>query len=644
MDMQEHKPEFLSEARDHMDILNEQVLIIEKEHDNEDAINHLFRSFHTLKGNSALMGYTKFSELAHNLEDILQKVRDKTLSINKDIIELLFQGIDLLDEGLEMIESKDDSEFDAEHVLIDIKSLLNKKSIPKVDITKNQLTPQEKTKLNSLKKKMNVFRFIIGFEPSNPLKSVKAMVITRDIGSKGEFIKTTPNNLGEIGSEFELIIATKEEENKIKELINKVSGIKNITSLGIDEEYNQLEDHKADEKEHIKKQIINEHHSDIIKKIQSVKVNMDKLDSLMNLVGELLINNIRLQEINKNKEYDQLGKVSTSVDRLIFDLEDQVKNIRMVPIGNIFNRYPRMVRDLAEHENKKINLIISGSELELDRTVLDQIGEPLIHMLRNSVDHGIETPEERIRKNKPEEGTVKLIVTREKNHALIEITDDGAGIDLEKVKESALKKGIITKDEIIHMNDNEIRDLIFRPGMSTAKIVTEVSGRGVGMDVVINKIRELGGSVQVDSEVNEGTTVKIRLPLTLAIISAMLLSVQGQKYILPLNIVDQIIDINHSQIKTIQGYKTFIHNNKNIPLFWLHELIGVSISEDKQYKVVIANKQNQQIGIVVDEVIGQQQILIKALQNIVKGTKGCAGATILGNGEVVLILDIETLI
>lgn len=643
MDMSEHKGEFASEAHEHMDVLNEQVLVIEKDPNNQDAINHLFRSFHTLKGNSALMGYTKFSELAHNLEDLLSKVRDKELEANKDVIEILFQGIDLLDEGLNMIEESDDSEFDAEHLIIDINSLLNKKNKPKI-IIQNSLTEQDRNKLNELKKKMNTYRFIISFDPSNPLKNVKAMVIARDIKSKSEFFKTNPEDLSHIDSEFEIVMASKEDEKSIKNIINNVSGVKRTASLSLDEEYNSPEEHKVDEKEHLKEQITKEHHTDTMRKIQSVKVNMGKLDVLMNLVGELLINNIRLQEINKNKEYDQLGKVSTFIDRLIFDLEDQVKDIRMVPIGNIFNRYPRMVRDLAEHENKKINLVITGSELELDRTVLDQIGEPLVHLLRNSVDHGIESPEERKELNKNEEGTIKLIVTREKNHALIEIHDDGAGIDIEQVKKSAIKKNIISNEEIDHMSEDEIKNLIFRPGMSTAKIVTEVSGRGVGMDVVANKIRELGGTVQLESELGTGTLVKIKLPLTLAIISAMLLDVKGQKYVLPLNIVDQIIDVNISQIKTIQGHKTFIHRDKNLPLFWLHDFLGVNKPEKEDYKVVIANKNNQQVGIVVDKVVGQQQILIKALQDIVKGTKGCAGATIMGDGEVVLILDIETLI
>ncbi|MGM5484693.1 MAG: chemotaxis protein CheW [Nanobdellota archaeon] len=651
MDMSEYKKEFISEAREHLDNINEGLLVLEKDSSDQDNIHKLFRGFHTLKGNSATMGFMKFSELAHSLEDVLSKIRDKELKPASDVLDKIFEGCDVLESGLEEIENGKSENLDAEGIISDLKELLgNEKEDVDVKINeKAQLTKKEKTDVNKLKKKkMNIFRIILIFDSENVLKTAKSLVIIRDLNNIGEFIRLNPKHAeikkGNFESEIEVIFGSKKKKEEVESVIKKVSGIKEVYTLGLDESYKRSDDSVHEDKEQSKSKIADKHKSSAVKQVQSVKVEMNKLDKLVNLVGELLISNMRLQDIDKKKTYDHLRGVVSGIDRLSTELQDEVMEIRMVPIGNIFKRFPRMVRDLAKKEGKKVDLQIEGQEIEFDRTVLDEIGDPLVHLLRNSIDHGIETPDERINVGKSEQGTLKLVASREKNNAVVEVIDDGAGIDPQKVKKSFIKKGIITEEEAKDMTDKQLQMLIFRAGGSTSEKVTDVSGRGVGMDVVANKVKQLGGSFNLDSTPGKGTSIKIKLPLTVAIISAMLVKISNSVYALPLNAVERIMDIKLSDVKTIKGNEVYILDGREIPLLWLHELVGEGDFEKKEDNtVVIVNRDGEKVGLVVDSVVGQQQILIKALQEIVKGTKGLSGATILGDGTVALILDLGSL-
>lgn len=653
MDTSQYKDEFISEARDYFDVLNEGLLVLEKDQSDMDNINKIFRAFHTLKGNAATMGFMKFSELAHALEDVLSKVRDKQLKVTPDVIDIIFEGCDILEAGLDEISKDNPDNIDVEGLMEELKGIIGaKEDIAKVDDIgeKAKLTEKENKAVDKWKKKnMNVLRVIIVFDKGNILKTAKALLTLRNISKVSELIKTVPVSdeikLGKFNTEIELIIVTKKKQGEIEKIINSISGLKHVFVLGLDETYERSKETVHEEKELAKAAIANKHKVDVVKQIQSVKVTMKKLDKLMNLVGELLISNIRLQDISKRKDFDSLKTVIPGIDRLTLDLQDEVMQIRMVPIGNIFNRFPRMVRDLSGKEGKKINLVIEGQDIEFDRTVLDEIGEPLVHLLRNCVDHGIEKPEERLNAGKPEEGTVKLIARREKNNAVIEVMDDGKGIDPKKVKESCIRKKIITEEEAAKMSDNELQMLVFGAGVSTNKVVTAVSGRGVGLDVVLSKMNELGGNVKLNSVVGKGTSVIMELPLTVAIVTSLLVKINKAVYAIPLTSVDQTVDVEASQLKTIQENAVFVLRGKQIPLLWLEELLGLNDFEKKnKFTVVIVNKGNSQIGLVVDSIISQQQVLIKGLQDIVKGTKGVAGATIMGDGSVALILDIGTLI
>jgi two-component system chemotaxis sensor kinase CheA len=646
METKQYKEEFLAEAAEHLDALNEALLLLEKDPLDEETINKIFRSFHTLKGNAGLMGYQAFSELAHALEDLLSTIRNGKLTATRPIIDVMLEGVDTLEQGLASIKEGEPERIDASHLLEELREKTTKKEEQTTSIPADtKLSPEEQRRISE--SAQEGVRAILFFDQKSPLKIAKSMLLIRDLTEKGELVRCQPTleqiKEGDMGSELELILLP-QDRAATEQALSGIYGVKEVMMMALSETYTKPETRSIEEKEEAKSQIIQKHHAEVIKQVQSVRVDMARLDKLMNLAGELLISNIRLQDINKKGEETGLEGISKEIDRLILELQDQVMKIRLVPIGNIFNRFPRMVRDLAAKEGKEVSLEIKGSEIEFDRTVLDQIGEPLVHMIRNGVDHGIETAAEREAAGKEKKGSIILDVSREKSQAVITVKDDGQGIDHEKVKKKCVAKGLISTEEAEKMTPDQARMLIFHPGVSTNEVVTDVSGRGVGMDVVINKVKELGGTVQLDSKLGIGTSITIRLPLTVAILSALLVKSSKNMYAVPLALIDQIVDIRPEQIKTIQGNQVFLHRGNEVPLFWLNALLGKGCVEKKASTVLIANKDGAQVGLAVDTIVTQQQILIKSLQEYVKGTRGVSGATILGDGSVVLIIDINTLI
>jgi two-component system chemotaxis sensor kinase CheA len=365
----------------------------------------------------------------------------------------------------------------------------------------------------------------------------------------------------------------------------------------------------------------------------------------MNLVGELVINKIRLMQLASTHKLDVLEETLASLNRLTNDLQEEIMASRMVPIEQIFNRFPRMIRDLAKKEEKDIDLVLEGGDIELDRTVLDEIGDPLVHILRNCVDHGIEFPDVRKQCGKRPKGTIKLTARREKNHVVIEAQDDGKGIDPQKMRDSAVKKGLMFQEEASKLSDIEAINLSFLPGFSTAEKVTDISGRGVGMDVVRTKIGGMGGSIKLDSIVGKGTTIKLKLPLTVAIIHSLMVKVGTDIYAIPITNVIRDLSIKKEEIKTIKGQEVILIRGEVLPLVRLHKLFDIKSNGSEELLVVVVERAGNNIGLVVDQVIGMQEVIIKNLDNkILKGIKGFAGATILGDGNVALILDVGTLL
>jgi len=383
-----------------------------------------------------------------------------------------------------------------------------------------------------------------------------------------------------------------------------------------------------------------------LKSGQSVRVDIDKLDTLLNLVGELVINKTRLEQIGITHKLADLVDTIEQMDRVTSDLQAVVMKVRMVPIGQVFNRFPRMVRDLSRDLGKEVNFIIQGEETELDRTVIDEIGDPLVHLLRNAIDHGIEHPEERRSKGKNPVGEIRLVARHEGNNVIIIVEDDGAGINPDIIKAKAVEKGIISQTDADKMDQTEAIRLVFFPGFSTAKTVTDVSGRGVGMDAVKTKIESLGGMIDVETKVNSGSRFKIRLPLTLAIIQALLVDVCQEIYAIPLGSIDSTINITPSDIKTIQNQEVILLRGQIIPIVRLAKVLNSPESchtEQSELFVVIVHMGEHKAGVVVDTLIGQQEIVIKSVGKLLAGIKVIAGATILGNGQVALILDVGSL-
>jgi len=623
-DMSEYKEIFAVESAGYLQSMNEALLHLEKDPQNSETINIMFRAAHTFKGMSATMGYSSIKELTHNMENLMDRVRKNETKLDPSSIDILFECLDTLEIMVGTPEKSSE---------IDISSLINKISL----LSKNDMpniAPKNSTGCN-------IFEISVTLHESCLLKSARSTVVMRNLSELGEIIGTIPpvKDLEDekFDREFNVIISTKEDANKLEAAAKKVSEIIKV----------EVKSHQgSNTKEKIEeKNSTNEGSKNSIKSVQSVRVSIERLDSLMNLVGELIINKIRLMQLARVYKLDALEEALASLNRLTNDLQEEIMASRMVPIDQIFNRFPRMIRDLAKKEEKEIDLILEGGDIELDRTVLDEIGDPLVHILRNCVDHGIELPDIRKQNGKNPKGTVKLIARREKNHVVIEAIDDGKGMDPKKMRVSAVKKGLMTQEEASKLSDNEAINLSFLPGFSTAEKVTDISGRGVGMDVVKTKIGGMGGSIKLESVLGKGTTIILKLPLTVAIIHSLMVKVGTDIYAIPITNVIRDLSIKKEDIKTIKGEEVILIRGEVLPLVRLHKLFNIKSNGSGELLVVVVERAGSNVGLVVDQVIGQQEVIIKNLDNnILKGIKGFAGATILGDGNVALIIDVVTLL
>lgn len=675
----EYVNEFVSEAREHLDTLNNNLVELEKNPKDKEIVNAIFRSFHTIKGNSAALGFSNLSELSHQLENLLGTIRDGTLFASEDIISILLEGLDNIDLAIDSIQKNSSDELDFSQIVGKAKDALPKKDA--VITGPFTLSPVEKSQIESLKGQgKNIFFADVFFKSGMLLKDVKALLVLRNISNFGTLIASNPrkDQLAAIGDKLEIIIAAESKDNITKNLnisgidrveasdfseeklsertrlaeLAKKSGVasanndstKNLNAnAGLQSQGNQGNTDPS-KKASAANQIKTNADMDISKEMQSVRISIDRLDKLMEMVGELVIYRMRLASLAEKYDSKELNEVLVNIDRLALSIQEEVIEERMVPIGQIYNKFPRMIRDLAGIESKKVNFITEGNDIKFDRTVLDEMGEPLVHILRNSVDHGIEKPDARLNTGKSETGTIRISARRERSVALIEVEDDGAGIDIDEVKNVAIRKGVIKEQDFNTITDDDARMLIFNAGMSTTREVTEISGRGVGMSIVKSKINSLGGSLKLTSEKGKGTKITMSLPLTVAIIQSLLVRVDKDTYAIPLSAVELIEELSASRIKTIQRQEVFILFEEEVPLIRLHNLFGASHDKKDNHIVVIAEHAGKRIGLLVDEVLKEQQILIKTLSDSVKRVKGFAGATILGNGEVCLILDISSLV
>jgi len=679
VDVNQYLGIFLEEAREHLQTLNRCVLDLEHEPGDLHILDEIFRSAHTIKGMSATMGYSAIAELTHEMENVLDLLRKGTLTAHTEIIDTLFQCVDRLEQLVEEVANGQTGGVDVAALSAKLAALAKgeplesatsaKESTPvatdTASKTKMTLNDTETEMVNTaISQGMQALELTIGLRQGTLLKSVRAYMAMKALDEMGEVIKTDPLvedlEKDNFGQEFSVLLITDLPLDKVRDTILSIAEIETVTAMPCTKTVSVANEPGLEKKTTAATSVsATERTPDSVhdNKAESaaaknkgralVRVDAEKLDSLLNLVGELVINKTRLQQIGLSNQLQELSEATEQMDRVTTDLQGIVMKLRMVPVGNVFNRFPRMVRDLSHSLGKEINLVIQGEETEMDRTVIDEIGDPLVHLLRNSIDHGIEKPEERIAAGKNPVGEVRLIARHEGNNVLLMVTDDGKGLKPELLKQKALEKGLLTKAELDAMEPNEILKLIFMAGFSTAETVTDVSGRGVGMDAVRTKIENLGGALELDSTPGQGTRVRIRLPLTLAIIQALLVQVQAETYAIPLGSIDSTINITPEDIRTIQQQEVILLRGQIIPLVRLGRSLGMMNADGfeagQELYVVIVQSGDHKIGLLVDALVGQQEIVIKSLGKILTGIRQIAGATILGDGQVVLILDVNAL-
>ncbi|AEC52050.1 histidine kinase (cheA) [Pyrococcus sp. NA2] len=547
-------------------------------------------------------------------------------------------------------EAIENGNVDADVVEFKVKTDVPKEELERVikrhPEVENVEISEEERKAGEKEYKIRVY-----FQADAPLKGPRSFLILKDLEGIGEIVQTNPSR-GEIedgrlieDKYFEVVLRTSESPERIKELIRKHPDVANFEVIPKEEE---IKEEKKEEKKVAqppkqpkKPQVIE---TPKVKISRVIKIDVSYLDKLMNLVGELVITKGRLEQIGERLGDRELFEALSTLSRLLTELQDEIMEMRLTPIGEVFNKFPRMVRDLARKMGKEVEFIMEGADIEVDRTILEKLGDALVHLLRNAVDHGIEPPEERVKLGKPRAGRVELIAKREKNHVVIIVRDDGRGIDPEKVKKKAIERGLITPEEAANLSDEEAINLIFLPGFSTAEKVTDVSGRGVGMDVVKEVVKSMNGSISVQTEVGKGTTFILKLPISMAIIQALLIRVENEIYAIPINNILETIEVDKSILKTIGGKPVIVLRGEIIPVIMLHELFGLPVPEVDSFPAIIVDHGAQKVAIGVDELLHKRDIVIKSLGKFLSNVRGFAGATILGDGSVVLIIDIGGLL
>ncbi|MEY8189414.1 chemotaxis protein CheW [Peribacillus simplex] len=679
MDMNQYLEVFIEESKEHLQTCSEQLLVLEKNPEDLSIVNEIFRSAHTLKGMSATMGYEDLANLTHKMENVLDAIRNSQIALSPELFDVIFLAVDHLEamvmsiaEGgdgkrnvkdvvhqLEMIE-KGESPFSSTNAEIAAASaVLEKKEMIAGEYDEFEWTVLQQSKDQGF----NSFEISIGLREDCLLKAARVFMVFEVLEKSGEVIKSHPPvellEEEQFDQQFTVTMVTTESGEEIKKKIMKVTEVDQVVVNAIDLECVR---HEAKSNEDNVTEILKQVSNDALlptdnddKKKQTpvkpassktIRVNIERLDILMNLFEELVIDRGRLDQISSDLDNQELHETVERMSRITSDLQTIVLNMRMVPVETVFNRFPKMVRQLARDLNKKVNLEINGAETELDRTVIDEIGDPLVHLIRNAMDHGIETTEERLAKGKNEEGKILLKAYHSGNHVFIEIEDDGAGINKDRVLNKALSNGILTKETAATLTDKQIYELIFASGFSTAETISDVSGRGVGLDVVKNTIESLGGTVTIDSKENEGSIFLIQLPLTLSIISVMLVEIQNEKYAIPLSSIIETAIIKRVDIMNAHNQQVIDYRGKVLPLLFLKDIFEVPISqeEEESLSVVIVRKGDKLAGLVVDSFIGQLEIVLKSLGNYLTSAFAISGATILGDGQVALIIDCNTLI
>ena len=701
MDVSQYLEIVFDEIKEHLQKLNTRILELEADQEGADTINEIFRAAHSLKGMAGTMGYKRMQTLTHDMENVFSEVRNGNIKVQPEMIDVLFQCLDALEEYTENIQSSaDEGTNDNEALIKKLNDILNgaggqaeakseaKDAAPaqtdasktdengnkwdKIALDDTQVTIiQEAQKMGK-----KVYGINVVVQESCILKAARSFLVFKAVEELAEIIISDPSAQDvedeKFDRDFTLIVLSDSELDPIMKAAANVSEIETVTgapivlenNVGFKKNEDTTEENtkpaetpsaavkpvasttpSAEPAKDVKKQatgkpVVN----------RTVRVDIEKLDSLMNLVSELIIAKNSLVSVSSQEQTSSNNNAFNEqieyLEQVTTNLHESVMKVRMVPIESVVNKFPRMIRDLSKKLDKKMELYMTGEETELDRTVVDEIGDPLMHLLRNSADHGLESAEVRAQRGKPAVGSIFLDAYQDGNNVVIEVRDDGNGIDIEAVRKKAIERGTITAEQATNMSDKDIINLLFLPSFSTAKQVTDVSGRGVGLDVVKSKIESLSGEVEVKSKLGEGSTWTIRLPLTLAIIQALMVVVGDEKYAISLGSIQTLENISPNEVKLVQNKEVINLRGTVIPLIRLNKVLDIEskTSENQDLIVVIVKKGDKMAGLVIDELIGQQEIVIKSLGKYIKQCKFISGATILGDGEIALILDANALI
>ena len=688
MEVNQYLEMFIEESKEHLQACSEHLLELEKNPDDLAIVGEIFRSAHTLKGMSATMGFEDLADLTHKMENVLDAIRNEKIHVSPEILDIVFESVDHLEEMVMDIANGGDGKRDVSSTVAQLKRIESgEEAAPEVVATvatedKQQVSSvleydsfEQTVITQSAEQGFNAFEISVSLREDCLLKAARVFMVFEILEKDGDVIKSTPSveklEDEQFDQQFYVAFVTKESAEDMQKKLMKVSEVEEVNVATINQkQFSEKQQYEASQEaaataiatveavettdattakpastKSTAPAKADKSHAPVGNK--TIRVNIERLDILMNLFEELVIDRGRLQSISTEVNHGELNETVERMSRVMGDLQTIILTMRMVPVETVFNRFPKMIRQLSRDLNKKINLEIIGAETELDRTVIDEIGDPLVHLIRNSVDHGIENPTARRAKGKPEEGTVVLRAYHSGNYVFIEIEDDGAGINRDKVLSKAISKGIVTHEQSLAMTDNQINELILASGFSTADVISDVSGRGVGLDVVKTTIESLGGNISIESTQDVGSIFSIQLPLTLSIISVMLVEIEKEIYAIPLSSIIETSIIRSSDIMNAHNQKVIDFRGKVVPLVFLEEIFEVprkELQDDEFHSVVIVRKGEKLAGLVVDSFIGQQEIVLKSLGNYLTNIFAISGATILGNGKVALIVDCNALI
>ncbi|WP_138420715.1 chemotaxis protein CheA [Aquibacillus sediminis] len=676
MDTNQYVEVFLDESRDHLQAVNDHLLKLEKQPQEMSLVAEIFRSAHTLKGMAATMGYEEIASLTHKMENVLDLIRNNELQVTTEVIDVTFEAVEALEEMVASIAEGGDGKKDVSHLLAHLQKIETGETVAEESSENNQsqttemeLDDYQSTVISQAKEQgYQAYNITIRLTADCMLKAARVFMVFEGLEEFGEVIQSVPaaEELEEekFDQEFTVLLLSKHNETAIQERLHKVSELEsvNISVLAdldnsaspspneTESKESKQQDEKIEKEDNTAaetKQTTAPTQEKKPSTSKTIRVNIERIDSMMNLFEEMVIDRGRLEDLSKQLGNHELIETVEHMSRVSQDMQSMMLTMRMVPIEQVFNRFPRMVRGLAKDLEKDLELHISGADTELDRTVIDEIGDPLVHLIRNSIDHGIESPEKRKQQGKPVKGTLQLRAFHSGNHVMIEMEDDGAGINREKVIEKAIANGILSEDRAEKLSDEDVYDLILTSGFSTADKVSDISGRGVGLDVVRNKIESLGGHIFVESEPGHGSKFSIQLPLTLSILSTLLVTVSDETYAIPLSSIEETVALTNDQIMNVQQKPVMDFRGKVIPIVSLADVFEVpqeERTEKTDISVVVVKKGEKMTGLIVDSFIGQKEVVLKSLGNYLKDVYAISGATILGDGHVSLIIDPNALI